>query len=175
MNIAIISDSHDNLTNIYKALDWMNKNEVREIIHCGDICAPGALREIANNFKGEIHIVYGNVDGDREGMEQIAIEAGNVIIYGETGEIISKKQQNKKTIKQFKIAFTHFPWTAKNLAKTGKYHYVFYGHTHKPWEESCGNCKIINPGTLAGMFYKATFAIFNTESEELSLKILEKL
>lgn len=180
MRIAIISDSHDNLTNIYKAIEWMNKNGISEIIHCGDVCAPGALREIANNFKGKIHLVYGNVDGDHEGMEALTGESKNIKIYGETGELeignlkleISKPKKKEDKIK---IAFTHFPWTAKKLAETGKYRYVFYGHTHKPWEEHVGNCKLINPGTLAGMFYKATFATLNTNTGKLELKLLERI
>lgn len=182
MKIAIISDSHDNLSNVYKALDWVNKNGISEIIHCGDVCAPAALREIAINFQGKIHLVYGNVDGDHKGMERIKDEFENLIIYGDVGEIlISRKQKNKKIKKQgrqsgnYKIAFTHFPWTAKELAEAGNYDYVFYGHTHKPWEEKAGNCKIINPGTLAGMFYKATFATLDINTDLLELKMLELL
>ncbi|MFH1192431.1 MAG: metallophosphoesterase family protein [bacterium] len=87
MRIAIISDSHDNLPNIYKALEWMNKNGVQEIIHCGDVCSPAALREIAKNFKGTIHLAYGNVDGDHEGMERMRDEFGNIIVCGEIGEL----------------------------------------------------------------------------------------
>ncbi|MFH1029736.1 MAG: metallophosphoesterase family protein [bacterium] len=200
MRIAIISDSHDNLTNIYKALDWMNKNGVSEIIHCGDVCASSALAEIAKNFKGKIHLVYGNVDGDHEGMEKMAEKAGNIVICGEAGileisrdegEVVEPRfqeisrdegevvepylQEGGVPKPRYKIAFTHFPWKAKELAKSGKYKYIFYGHTHKPWEEKVGNCKMINPGTLAGMFYKATFAVFDTNTGQLDLKLLERL
>ncbi|MFH1192432.1 MAG: metallophosphoesterase family protein [bacterium] len=61
------------------------------------------------------------------------------------------------------------------MAESGKYDYVFYGHTHKPWEEMVGECKLLNPGTLAGMFYRATFAVWDTVNNKFSLKILEKL
>ncbi|MFC1613579.1 metallophosphoesterase [Patescibacteria group bacterium] len=166
MKIAIISDSHDNLPNMYKAIEWMNKNGIEEIIHCGDVCAPAALREIAKKFKGKIHLVYGNVDGDHEGMKKKAEESGNVIIYGDEGHL---KFGEKK------IAFVHYPIIAKELAKSGKYDFVFYGHSHKPWEEMVGNCKMLNPGTLAGMFYKATFAVWDTENNKFELKILELL
>lgn len=167
MKIAIISDSHDNLENIHKALDWMNENGIDEIIHCGDVCAPSTLKEIANNFKGKIHLVFGNVDGDYFSMTQIASkDLGNVIIYGQKGELeISDK----------KIAFVHIPWIAKALAKSGDYDYVFYGHNHKPWEEKNGNCKLLNPGTLAGMFNKATFAVWDVERDNFELKILERM
>ena len=80
-----------------------------------------------------------------------------------------------------KIVFCHFPADAKKLAQSGKYDLVFYGHTHRAWDEkvacllSQGNTHMINPGELAGQFYKPTFAIYDTDSEKLELKILEKL
>ncbi len=182
MKIAIISDSHDNLPNIYKAIEWMNKNDIQEIIHCGDVCSPAALREIAKNFKGKIHLAYGNVDGDHEGMERIASEVGNVIIYGEKGELeISANSSINTPLAPLKggttrlIAFCHFPREAKVLAESGRYDFVFYGHTHKPWEEMVWKCKMLNPGTLAGMFYKATFATFDTNTDQFELKLLERL
>jgi len=34
---------------------------------------------------------------------------------------------------------------------------------------------LANPGTLAGMFSKATFAVYDTSTNNLELKILERL
>lgn len=168
MKIAIISDTHDNVTNIQKAILWMKKNKISQIIHCGDICAPSVLKEIANLFGKKIHVVFGNVDGDQF---TIGKEIGdgtlkNVILRGDLGEI---KIGNKN------IAFTHKPYFARALAGTGKYDLVFYGHTHKPFEEKVGNCELVNPGTLAGIFYKATFAVYDTKTNTLALKVLEML
>ena len=52
---------------------------------------------------------------------------------------------------------------------------VFYGHTHKPWEEKVGNCRLVNPGEVAGQRFKPTFALYDTQTDKLELKILEKL
>jgi predicted phosphodiesterase len=52
---------------------------------------------------------------------------------------------------------------------------VFYGHDHKPWEEMIGETRIVNPGNLANIFYAPTFAIFDTETGKLELKILSKI
>lgn len=168
MKIAILSDTHDNLTTLKKAVDWINKNGIEEIIHCGDICSAGTLKELDDNFSGRIHIVFGNVDGDIFPITRNS-DAGvtpNVIIYHELGEV---------EIDSKKIAFIHRPKLAKILAESGKYDLVFYGHTHKPWEEKVDNCRLINPGTLAGMFQKATFAIYDTKIDKLELKIVERL
>lgn len=168
MKVAIISDTHDHLPNFKKALDWIKNQKIKLVLHCGDVCAPAVLKEAAKGFLGKIHLVFGNVDGDRFLMAKQVYEKeiGNVVLYGEWAEL---KADNKK------IAFTHRPEFAKGLAATQKYDLVFYGHTHKPWEEKIGKCRLVNPGTLGGLFYKPTFAIYDTKTDKLELKILEKL
>ena len=163
MKIAIISDTHDNVPNLEKALKWMKENNISQIIHCGDLCAPSIIKEvIAPQFSGQIHLVFGNVE-DRVLTPKVAGQFKNIKHYGDQGEL---------EIDGCKVAWAHFPEEAKKLAETGKYSFVFYGHTHKPWEEKIGNCRVVNPGTLAGMFQKATFAVWDTETGELELKIL---
>ena len=167
MKIAIISDTHDNLANLKKAISFIKEEKIEIIIHCGDICAPGTLKEAFKDFPGKAHIVFGNVDGDRFTITKIAFEElPHVKIWGDLGEI---------EIDDKKIAFCHFPEFAKELASSQKYDLVFYGHTHKPWEEKINKTKLVNPGNLAGLFYKATFAIYDTKTDKLELKILEKL
>lgn len=166
MRFAIISDSHDNLPNIYKAIDYIQKQGIKTIIHCGDVCAPGVMKEITSKFNGEIHLVFGNVDGDQEMMQKISEQTPNLTIYGQTGEL---KLDNKK------ITWTHYPWLADELAKTQKYDLIFYGHDHKAWEKIEGKTTLRNPGTLAGLFAKPTFAIYDTKNDKAELILLEKI
>jgi len=167
MKIAIISDSHDNIPNLKKAIDFIKKEKIKTILHCGDVCAPATLKEVFSNFKGKVYIVFGNVDGDHFNMTKLSFEKlSDVKILGEIGEL---------TLGGKKIAFTHYPKFAKGLAATGNYDIVFYGHSHKPWEEKINNTKLVNPGNLAGIFYKPTFAIYNTKTGKLELKILQNL
>ena len=175
MKIAIFSDSHDNVPNLKKALDYINKEKIGVLIHCGDLAAPSMLSEvIAPNFTGEIHMVFGNV-GDPDLLIKTAKKYKNVKIRGNRGEIDAGGK---------KIAFCHLPQDAKELAETGVFNIVFYGHTHRPWTENLrlktedGKQKVVrlvNPGTLAGLFSKATFAVYNTSTDKLELKILERL
>ena len=178
MKIAIISDTHDNLATLQKAIEWINKNRIEEIIHCGDICSPYTLEELSKMFSGKIHVVFGNVDGDTFTISQqkAAGELPNVLLYGEIGELkLNDNPPSHKAPEGKKIAFVHHPKIAKALALSGQYNLVFYGHTHQPWEEKTNNCRLINPGNLSNMLYKATFAVYNTETDELELKILEQL
>jgi len=166
MKFAIISDTHDNYSNLEKALSWMKENNVGELIHCGDLCAPSILKNtLAPNFSGKIHMVFGNVE-DRETTSKIAKDFKHVTHYGDMGEV---------GIAGLKIAFVHYPDKGKELAESGKYDLVFYGHNHKPWEETINTTRLVNPGTLAGLFSKATFAVYDTKTKNLELKILEQL
>ncbi|MCD6094739.1 YfcE family phosphodiesterase [bacterium] len=163
MRITIISDTHDNIVNFKKAIGWIKRENIKTIIHCGDISLPGTLKEALQDFKGKIHLVFGNMD-DKRLFEKEEIK--NAIFYGQVGEI---EEDNKK------IAFCHFPDKAKELALTGKYDLVFYGHTHKPWEQRINHCRLVNPGNLAGILYKATFAVYETQNDILELKILDEI
>ena len=166
MKIAIVSDSHGNVANFKKIAQWLNKENIKTILHCGDIGSPESLKESLMDFSGEFFGVFGNMDRDFK----ILIEEYNKIKNVKIEKKILETEINGK-----KIAITHFPEEAKKLAKTKKFDLVFYGHTHKAWEEKVGNCRLINPGESAGQFYKPTFAVYDTATGELELKILEKL
>ena len=166
MKIAIISDSHDNIVNIEKFLNWANQNKIDMIIHCGDLAAPSIIsKELAPKFKGQIHFVHGNV-ADRELNAKFAKEFDNVTLHGDEGIL---KIDGKI------IAFCHYPKQAEELAQSGKYDLVFYGHDHTPWEKQVNKTRLLNPGTLAGMFNKATFAVYDTKTNKAELILLEKI
>ncbi len=175
MKIAIVSDTHDNTKNFNKIIDWLNKEKINVILHCGDITNQETIDEAVKNFKGEIKFVRGNGDFELNDIpEEMKIELGGK-----------------------KIFFNHYPDIAKKMAESGKYDLVFYGHTHKPWlariatparqpdgSHSGGRsvasgekkeCLLVNPGEVAGQRFKPTFAIYDTGTDKLELKILEKL
>ncbi len=166
MKIAIISDSHGNVANFQKVVRWLNKENIKLILHCGDIGSPESLRESLADFKGELLGVFGNMDADYK----ILVGQYNEIPRVKIKEHIFETKVDKK-----KIAFTHYPEDAKKLVESLKYDLVFYGHTHRPWEEKEGNCRLINPGELAGQRFKPTFAVYDTEKDTLELKILENI
>ena len=153
MKIAIVSDTHDNIDNFNKIIDFLHKENIGTILHCGDICNQEIIDQALKNFKGEIMFVRGNGDFELHNIpEKLEIELGDK-----------------------KIFFNHYPDIAKKKAESGKFDLVFYGHTHRPWVEMIGNCKLVNPGEVAGQRFKPTFAIYDTETDKLQLKILEKI
>lgn len=170
MKIGIISDSHDNLTNIDIAVSYFNKNKINHIIHAGDLCFVDTLNHLLNSFNGKVHLVEGNGDDQANKFECIAKNNKNFFFYTNTGEVM---------IDKINIAFTHQPQTTQDLALSGKYNLVIYGHTHKPWEKVIRvdkkTVRIINPGTLAGLFTKATIAVYDTKRQQADLILLEKI
>jgi uncharacterized protein len=153
MKIAIVSDTHNNWPNFKKAIEWIKKEKIQLILHCGDIQSQEIIDDAKKHFGREIKFVKGNADYDLPDLP------GNL-----------KIEFNNK-----KIGFVHFPNEAKKMAQSGKYDLVFYGHTHRAWDEKIGDCHMINPGELAGQFFKPTFAVYDTATGNLELKILEKL
>lgn len=166
MRIAIVSDTHGNVANFQKAVDWLNKQEIKVLLHAGDIGDPASLKESLYKFWGDFFGVFGNMD---KNFKILTNEYNKIPRVKIIEEVYETEIDGKH------IAVTHFPDTAKKLAQSGKYDVVFYGHTHRPWEEMVGNTRMINPGELAGQFYKPTFAVYDTAAGNLELKILEKL
>ena len=152
MLIAICSDSHDKLPNIKKFLDYCKEKRIKILIHCGDVTSLETWNYIQDNFNGEIHAVMGNADMfDLQRNKIIKIDA-------------------------IRIGFAHHKETAVRLmTRENNLDFAFYGHSHKPWIEKFDNTYLANPGSLAGMGYKAAFAVLDTETKKLELKILDTL
>jgi hypothetical protein len=160
MKIAIISDVHNNDVNLKKVLRYCAQNSVEKIICCGDLADMKTLDILNDNFSGDIFFTFGNMDNDHLRDHEFDKKYKHTFIFrkfGETG--IDSKQ----------VAFIHFPREAKELAETGKYDFVFNGHTHKPWTEKVGTCTLLNPGNVTGDFYPPTFAVWNTTDDKFEL------
>ncbi len=157
MKIAIVSDSHDHLENVEKAIQMINGIGADLLIHCGDLCSPFVVDKLAK-FSGEVNVVFGNNDGDRITIAKIAERFPNVTIHGESGVIDTGSG---------KVAWTHRPEFGNGLAATGEYRVVFSGHTHVRKSTKSGNTWHINPGELMGLREDPGFAIFDMETENL--------
>lgn len=166
MKIAIISDSHDNVANLEKFIAWANENKISILIHAGDVCAPSILKKVlAPKFKGEIHLIVGNV-GDPGLLEKLSQSLATVKYYGKKGEI---------EVEGKKIAFVHFPEEAEKLVVEKDYDLMVFGHTHETSISKKGSAQLLNPGTIGGLFGDSTFAIYDTKTEKIEIKHLEEL
>ena len=181
MLIAIISDIHDNIPNLTKVLDYCRGNKIEKIICCGDLASIETLDFLNNNFSGEIFFVFGNMDNAYlKNYPFKNDQYKNTKIFKDFGEakITPDTQGTKSPIGDLvpkKVAFVHFPEEAKRLCESGKYDFVFHGHTHKPWTEIINNCTLLNPGNVANQIYTPTFAIWNTSDNSFKLIRINEL
>jgi putative phosphoesterase len=167
MNIAIISDIHDNLPNLQKVLDYCAENSVKKIICCGDLATIETLDFLNDHFAGEIFWTFGNMD--QRHAADYPFENNrykHTEIFPDFGQIEIEKK---------KIAFVHYDNVARQLCASGKYDFVFHGHTHKPWTEVIGKCTLLNPGNVANELYVPTFAMWNTSDNSFILVRINEL
>ena len=164
MLIAIASDLHDNLANWQIFNDYLKKQGITTLLFCGDLCTSESLQHIRENFEGEIFFIAGNAElydfSEAENLE-------NAKFFGSYGQI---------EIDKIKIGLIHEPSHKSKLIRDfGPFDFIFYGHTHKPWLKQEGTTLVANPGTLGGVYYRASFAILDTKTKKIELKILGQI
>jgi hypothetical protein len=150
--IAILSDTHDNITNLDTALVAIRTGGAEVLLHCGDLCAPFMVSRLAQAFAGPIHIVFGNNDGDGRLLQSIASKHPQVTLHGIYAEL---------TVAQRTIALIHYPEPARRIAQSGEFDLVCYGHNHQRRHERIGKCHLVNPGELLGLYGVATWGLYD--------------
>ncbi len=163
MKVVIISDIHDNLVNLKKCLKWCQKERIEKIVCCGDLTNNDTLGALSKNFSGEICLIKGNC----EIYEEMDVKKyKNINYFGKIGYFkIDKKN----------VGACHEPFLIDKVMEKGECDIIFYGHTHKPWQETKNGVMRVNPGTLGGMFQLSTFAFWDNEKNVLELKVVEQL
>lgn len=159
MKIGIIADLHNNLSNWVKTNELLGWQGARQLIIAGDITNTQILDKIAQDFLGLIHVVFGNMDQQTELMKILIDRYANLKIYGFHGEFI---------IDQTKFIVNHYEEEAKGQLKENEQAVLICGHTHEKKEERTKKYLLINPGTVGGIFQKASFAIFDTQNKKLN-------
>jgi hypothetical protein len=160
MKISIVSDIHDNTIRLNEAILASQKENVESCICCGDIGQLETLQILAGGFK-KVYLALGNSDFGL--LSKTGLFPENVI-WSEG--LLEMKIDGKK------IGVVHHDYKAKELAKNSKFDFVFYGHTHTPWEKMIDSTTILNPGEVAGHYGQASFAIFDTRTNKAKLLLL---
>ena len=158
MEIAILSDIHDNLKNLRKALEIIKDRNIQRMIFCGDFCSPFVIKELGDSGL-EIDAIFGNNDGDRFNIQRNAQKYPNIKLHGE----YFGDENNIQIIDGVKFGATHYHFYAHTMIKTGWYDVVCFGHSHKQHKQKFGNALLINPGEVAGNFSEPSFVIYETQ------------
>ncbi len=158
MKIGLISDSHDHIDNIRKAVQVFKDRGVSLVIHAGDTVSPPALKP----FEGmRIAGIFGNNDGEQAGLSKMFGKLG-----GELGGDFLALEEDGRT-----IAVYHgtVPALTEALVGCGRYDLVVTGHTHKMVNERIGETLLLNPGSAHGFGERATVMVVETTDLEVEL------
>ena len=160
MRIAVISDTHGRTSSVERAIKLMAERDVELIIHCGDIC-DGAIVRL---FPSHTHIVFGNCDHDRAGIERATRDIG-ATMHGVWGQL---------AVADRTIAFVHGddPQMLRDLEHADAFDFLFHGHTHVAKEHRTGKTRVINPGALQRVAVR-TFLLLDLPSGEVESVTVE--
>ncbi len=163
--IGIISDSHDNMNALWKAVEFFNERGVKVVLHAGDLISPFTARAF-KELKPKLYFVFGNNDGDRVTLIKRLEEIG-ATSCGDFGDL---------TIDGLHIALLHGTNEAlvKAIAKSGEFDVVIRGHTHEPNVKIIEGVPVINPGESSGVLSgKSTVAILEIANLNVEITQLE--
>lgn len=163
----IISDTHNNIVNLEKVL--LNYGEAADfLIHCGDVNDEETLDYLVQNFKKDIYLVWGNTD------VELTFKKWDLIYSAEMARLHFFKESGHFKIKNYKVAISHYPELAERMQLQNDY--TFYGHSHRPDLREVNNKNwLVNPGNVAGLYQRASFALWNVEKGLFELKLVENL
>ncbi|MBC7221997.1 metallophosphoesterase [Candidatus Bipolaricaulota bacterium] len=137
MLIGILSDTHDHLPLLRKALGMMKERGVELVLHAGDFVSPFTaepFREAGLRVIG----VFGNNDGDKLYLRERFREVGEIFFPPHEFELGGRR-----------VVLLHEPRALQALVESGKYDLLVYGHTHRP-EVRQGRTLVVNPGEAGG-------------------------
>lgn len=158
MKVGIISDTHDCIGNIEKALRIFKREGIGQLLHPGDFINPMSVRA----FQGfELIGVLGNNDGEKFGLQQAFTDIG-----GTLHEHMAELELGGK-----KIAMYHGTSQPikEALVRCGSYDIVVCGHTHAVENTTVGKTLVINPGTAHGFGKTPTVAMLDMEVKKATI------
>ncbi len=158
MLIAVLSDTHDNRNAIRKALGLAHDRGAAEVIHCGDLTSAAMMYL----FRGwTMDYAEGNMDRD---AAEIRAAVDRLGAGSSCGAELHLERDGVR------IAVMHGN-RAERLARaveSGKFDFIFHGHTHRRRDERIGRTRVVNPGALGGAATgKYSFCLLDTASAEI--------
>jgi putative phosphoesterase len=154
MKIGVISDTHDNLPQIAKAVKLFNKEKVELVLHAGDFIAPFTSREF-KELDSRLIGVFGNMDAEKTNLAEKFSKIGKIY-----------ESPYKLEVGGRRIILMHKETLVDSLSKSGDYEVVIYGHTHQV-DLRKEKALILNPGECGGWLKgKPTVALLDLEKLE---------
>jgi len=158
MKIGVLSDTHDNLSNLTYVMNTYRERGITTLIHCGDLTS----LDMVSHFTG-FRVIYtmGNMD----------------VVTGTIKKRLQKMRDDNFAGMVFKgklggvdVAATHSHVDGKvmELVREKRFDWIFHGHTHEKRDEVVRGARIVNPGALGGLGREPrTFCIVDLDAEDV--------
>lgn len=159
--IGIMSDTHDNIYLVDRAVKFFNEIGVELVLHAGDYISPFIVSHF-KPLKAKLIGVYGNNCAEKTQLRKLFSELGSEI-RGVFAEII---------VDGVRIALTHGHENGllHSIKASKAYDVVIYGHTHDSKIQRIEATLVINPGEVCGyLSQKSTVAILDLETYEAEI------
>ena len=135
--ICILSDTHDRIALIRRALFLVTALSPDLVIHCGDITEASTLEEFAGL---PMRFVFGNCDHGRRELNRCAHRFG----FDEIAPTLELEWQGRQLFASHGFEGA----VLREAVRSQRFDYVFHGHTHERRDETIGRTRVINPGAL---------------------------
>lgn len=164
MLIGILSDTHNDSIHIQKAFQVFSKHKPDLLIFCGDATTIESIEWFC-----EYQIIYTYGNGDfATGEIGSFLKAYNPLNYA--GFSFEGFLENK----YIGVTHGHLEEHLNNMQQSGKFDYIFTGHTHTRMDKYYGKTKVINPGSLGGLKKQSrSVALLDLISDELVFEIID--
>jgi len=155
----VLSDIHDQQGHLNAILTHVWAAKPDHLLLCGDLTRPEILNACRRPGIG-LSFCLGNCDSPRaEPLRQEAMLLG-AAVWGDLGKLALPDGGT--------VAFSHFPAIARKAARGGEYRAVFYGHTHKAFEERLQvqgrEVLLANPGDVEGRYGRVSALLWDSDT-----------
>lgn len=143
MKIGLISDTHNHLRESRRALDLLVARGARHLVHCGDAGEDvvDLLSAVCREHGIGAHLAIGNCDrAHLEDAPFLTSPAG--IERAEAPEFVLAG-------KRCLVVHGDRAEVLRQALESGRFDYVFTGHTHAPADQRRGKTRLLNPGSVA--------------------------
>jgi hypothetical protein len=127
----------------------LRERQVEAIVHAGDLVAPFTAKRLLA-WPGPLHVVYGNNDGERQGLKAVLNQITDGPLWIQAGDR--------------RVLLHHFIDWCK-AADVARADIIISGHTHEVVNQHRDGKLFLNPGECCGWVNgRCTLAILDTRS-----------
>ncbi len=176
MKFGIISDTHDHLNAITRAIEIFRAHKVDRILHCGDWVSPyslGHFGALMADWNIPVMSVLGNNEGDYRKIEKINSSLKNPVVFCDVSILQFAVDDNR-----YAVYHGHDKPTLNALIRSKEYRAVFTGHTHVVRNEMAGKTLVLNPGSTSyfsdgKIVDVATVAVYDTSKNSAEIVLFK--